>query len=121
MDIVEQAPLNYRKPLDVAIRVGDTLNVYVRLHEAGKERTQMFSGVVIKIQGKQHTRSFTVRKVSNEIGVERTFPFMSPALEKVEIVSRAKVRRSRLFYLRKLRGREARLKTVSLTRKNTSS
>ncbi len=91
-------------------QVGDSLNVHVRLKEGNKERVQIFSGVVLKIQGSKSTRSFTVRKISGGVGVERTFPLASPALAKVEVISRAKVRRARLFYLRKRTGRSARLR-----------
>ncbi len=86
---------------------GDTVGVHVRVREGEKERVQLYKGIVIKIQGKGQTRSFTVRKVSSGIGVERTFPFMSPSLDKVELISKGKVRRSKLYYLRKLRGKAA--------------
>ncbi len=88
---------------------GDTLKAYVRIKEGEKERVQIFRGVVIKIQGTGLGKSFTLRKISSGVGVERTFPFSSPNLEKVEIVSRGKVRRSRLYFLRDLVGRAARL------------
>ncbi len=90
---------------------GDTLGVYVRVKEGEKERVQLYKGVCIKIQGKGQTRSFTVRKVSSGIGVERTFPFMSPNLDRVELVSKGKVRRSKLYYLRNLRGKAATIET----------
>lgn len=88
---------------------GDTVNVFVRVKEGEKERTQVFAGVVTKIQGSGTSRSFTVRKISNGVGVERCFPFASPALEKVEVVSFGKVRRSKLYYLRDLKGKKARI------------
>lgn len=90
---------------------GDTVGVYVRLKEGEKERVQLYKGVVIKIQGKGVTRSFTVRKMSSGVGVERSFPFSSPALDRVELISKGKVRRSKLFYLRKLRGKAATIET----------
>lgn len=90
---------------------GDTVGVYVRVKEGEKERVQLYKGVCIKIQGKGQTRSFTVRKVSSGIGVERTFPFMSPNLDRVELVSKGKVRRSKLYYLRNLRGKAATIET----------
>ncbi|MCB0350546.1 MAG: 50S ribosomal protein L19, partial [Bdellovibrionales bacterium] len=90
---------------------GDTVKVYVRIKEGEKERVQIYKGVCIKIQGSGLGKSFTVRKMSSGVGVERTFPFSSPKLEKVEIVSRGIVRRSRLYYLRDLVGRAARLNT----------
>ncbi len=90
-------------------RTGDTVGVYVKVKEGEKERVQLFSGVVIKVQGRGADRTFTVRKMSSGVGVERTFPVLSPAIDRVELISRGKVRRSRLFYLRGLRGRSARL------------
>ena len=83
----------------------------MKVKEGAKERVQLFKGVVIKVQGKAMGRSFTVRKMSSGIGVERTFPFASPAIAKIEVASRGKVRRSKIFYLRKLRGRAARLES----------
>jgi large subunit ribosomal protein L19 len=88
---------------------GDTVTVYVRIKEGEKERTQLYRGVCIRIQGSGLGKTFTVRKISSGVGVERTFPFSSPKLEKVEVVSRGKVRRSRLYFLRNLVGRAARL------------
>jgi large subunit ribosomal protein L19 len=88
---------------------GDTLAVYVKVREGDKERVQLYRGVCIKVQGKGSTRSFTVRKISSGVGVERTFPMMSPSLDRVEVVSRGQVRRSKLYYLRDLKGKAARL------------
>ena len=90
---------------------GDTVSVFVRVKEGEKERVQMYRGVVTKVQGAGASRAFTVRKMSAGVGVERTFPFRSPALEKVEVVSRGQVRRSRLFYLRKLEGKAAKIES----------
>lgn len=90
-------------------QTGDSIGVYVKVKEGEKERTQLFSGVVIKIQNSGAGRSFTVRKIASGVGVERTFPMLSPAIDKIEMISRGKVRRSRLFYLRGLKGRSARL------------
>ena len=89
---------------------GDTVRVYVRIVEGQKQRIQAFEGVVIRKKGGDCRASFTVRKVSYGIGVERTFPIHSPVIDKVEVVSRGKVRRSRLYYLRGLRGKKARIK-----------
>ncbi len=119
MDIVDQYVSKNQKQLEFHGEVGDTLDVHVRFKEAGKERVQVFSGVILKIQGQKSTRSFTVRKISDGIGVERTFPLASPAVEKVKIISKAKVRRSRLFYLRKRKGRSARLQTSFVKKTNT--
>lgn len=88
---------------------GDTVGVYVKVKEGEKERVQLFTGVVLKVQGNGPSRSFTVRKIASGVGVERTFPMLSPSIDRVEVISRGKVRRSRLFYLRGLKGRSARL------------
>src|SRR5262245_10511737 len=90
-------------------RTGDTVGVYVKVEEGEKERIQLYSGVVLKMQGSGPSRTFTVRKIASGVGVERTFPLLSPSIDRVEVISRGKVRRSRLFYLRALKGRSARL------------
>ncbi len=89
---------------------GDTVNVYVKVIEGEKERVQLYKGVVTKIQGHAH-KTFTVRKISAGVGVERTFPFNSPAIESVEVVSHGKVRRAKLYYLRGLDGKAARIES----------
>ena len=89
---------------------GDTVKVHARIREGEKERIQVFQGVVIRKRKGNTGASFTVRKVSYGIGVERIFPFHSPLIDKVEIVTRGKVRRARLYYLRNLRGKAARIK-----------
>lgn len=88
-------------------KAGDTVGVYVRVREGEKERVQLYRGVVLKLQGSGMTRSFTVRKVSAGVGVERTFPFNSPAIDRVELISRGRVRRSKLYFLRSLKGKAA--------------
>ena len=88
---------------------GDTVGVYVRIREGDKDRVQLYKGVVMKIQGSGAGRSFTVRKISAGVGVERTFPFASPSVDRVEVIARGKVRRSRLYFLRDLKGKAARL------------
>lgn len=90
---------------------GDTIKVHVRIIEGEKERIQVFQGVVIKVCRGGTDATFTVRKVSDGVGVERIFPLHSPAIERVEMVSEGKVRRSRLYYLRDLRGKASRIKT----------
>ncbi|MCK6599266.1 MAG: 50S ribosomal protein L19 [Bdellovibrionaceae bacterium] len=90
---------------------GDTVNVHVKVKEGEKERTQVFKGVVVKIQGSGSAKSFTVRKISSGVGVERTFPFRSSNLEKVEKLSAGKVRRAKLYYLRGLNGKAARIES----------
>ncbi|MCB0364892.1 MAG: 50S ribosomal protein L19 [Bdellovibrionaceae bacterium] len=112
MDIVQRLTMGRTKQKKFPrFTPGDTLNVHAKVKEGAKERIQVFQGVVLKIQGKGTGRSFTVRKISAGVGVERTFPFASPAIDKIELVSRGKVRRARLFYLRDLKGRAARLST----------
>jgi large subunit ribosomal protein L19 len=91
---------------------GDTVKVSVRISENGKARIQVFQGVVMQRRGSGISETFTVRKISSSIGVERTFPVNSPAITKIEIVKHGKVRRSRINYLRKLSGKAARIKEV---------
>ena len=91
-------------------RAGDTVNVHVKVIEGSRSRVQQFQGVVIRVQGSGIGRSFTVRKVSFGVGVERTFPLPSPIFEKVEVVTRGDVRRAKLYYLRNLRGKAAKIK-----------
>ncbi len=90
-------------------RGGDTVKVHVRVREGAKERIQIFQGVVIARRGSGTRETFTVRKVSGGIGVERIFPLHSPVIGQIEVVRRGKVRRAKLYYLRKLRGRAARI------------
>jgi large subunit ribosomal protein L19 len=90
-------------------RPGDSVRVHVKIREAGKERVQAFEGVVIRKRRGNVSSTFTVRKVSYGVGVERTFPLHSPMVEYVEMVQHGKVRRSRLYYLRQLRGKAARI------------
>jgi large subunit ribosomal protein L19 len=89
---------------------GDQVRVHVRVVEGEKERTQVFDGTVIRKRGEGARASFTVRRISYGVGVERTFPLHSPRIERVEVVRRARVRRSKLYYLRNLAGKAARLK-----------
>lgn len=94
-------------------KTGDTVRVHAKIIEGTKERIQVFEGIVLKrSRNHQPDATFTVRKVSYNIGVERTFPLHSPRIDKVEVVSRARVRRARLFYLRPLRGKATRMKTL---------
>jgi len=89
---------------------GDTLKVFVKIIEGQKQRIQVFEGVVIRKSRGASRASFTVRKISYNVGVERTFPTNSPIIDKIEVVSRGKVRRARLYYLRALRGKKAKIK-----------
>lgn len=89
---------------------GDTITVYQEISEGGKTRTQFFRGVVIQRRGNGSSETFTIRKMSGEIGVERIFPVNLPAIQRIEVNKRGKVRRARIFYFRKLRGKKARIK-----------
>ena len=91
-------------------RPGDTLKVHVRVTEGTRSRIQVFQGVVIRRQGGGARETFTVRKISYGVGVERTFPVHSPSLDKIEVVTRGQVRRAKLYYLRSLRGKAARIR-----------
>ncbi|HEY0951960.1 50S ribosomal protein L19 [Nocardioides sp.] len=91
-------------------RAGDTIKVHVKVVEGNRSRIQIFQGVVIRLQGSGVGRSFTVRKVSFGVGVERTFPLHSPIFEQIEVVTRGDVRRAKLYYLRNLRGKKAKIK-----------
>ena len=93
-----------------AFRPGDTLDVHVKVIEGSKERVQVFKGVVIRRQGGGLQETFTVRKVSFGVGVERVFPVHAPTVEKIEVVSRGDVRRAKLYYLRGLTGKKARIR-----------
>ena len=90
--------------------MGDTIKVFVRIVEGQKQRIQAFEGVVIRRRRGDVRSSFTVRKISYGVGVEKTFPLHSPSIDRIEVVTRGKVRRSRLYYLRSLRGKQARIK-----------
>jgi len=89
---------------------GDTVTVYYEIREGDKVRTQFFKGVVIQIKGQGLSKSFTIRKMSGTVGVERIFPLNLPTIKKIEINKKGKVRRSRIYYFKKLRGKKARIK-----------
>lgn len=93
-------------------RPGDTLKVHVKVIEGSRERIQLFEGVVIKRRGGGISETFTVRKISYGVGVERAFPLHSPKIEKIEVARRGKVRRAKLYYLRALRGKAARITEI---------
>ena len=95
-----------------AFRPGDTLRVHVKVVEGNRERIQIFEGVVIKRRGGGSSETFTVRKISYGVGVERTFPVHTPKIAKIEVVRYGKVRRAKLYYLRELRGKAARIKEI---------
>ena len=103
---LEQAQIRSDIP---SFRPGDTLRVHVKVTEGNRSRIQVFQGVVIRRQGGGARETFTVRKISYGVGVERTFPVHTPAIEKIEVVTRGRVRRAKLYYLRSLRGKAARI------------
>ena len=107
IDAVDAAALRSDVP---AFRPGDTLKVHVRVVEGTRSRVQVFQGVCIRLQNSGVRRSFTVRKVSFGVGVERTFPLHTPIIERIEVVTRGDVRRAKLYYLRELRGKAAKIK-----------
>jgi large subunit ribosomal protein L19 len=101
-----------KKSANIAeFRAGDTVNVFVKVKEGEKERVQVYKGICTKLQGSGPSRSFTVRKISAGVGVERTFPFASPAIEKVELLNVGQVRRAKLYYLRGLEGKAAKIES----------
>ena len=110
MNVVEMLEMEQMRGDIPGFRPGDTVKVHARIKEGEKERIQVFQGVVIRKRKGNTGATFTVRKVSYGIGVERIFPLHSPNIDKVEVVTRGSVRRSRLYYLRGLRGRAARIK-----------
>lgn len=110
MDLIENIEKEQMR-LDIPdFKPGDTVRVHAKIKEGDKERIQVFQGAVIRKRKGRTGATFTVRKVSYGIGVEKIFPLHSPNIEKVEIVSRGKVRQSRLYYMRQLRGKAARIK-----------
>ena len=104
---IDQEQMRFDHP---KFRPGDTVKVHIRIIEGSKERIQVFQGVVIKRKRGDMDASYTVRKVSHGVGVEKTFALHNPRIEKIELVSRGRVRRSRLFYLRERRGKAARIR-----------
>ncbi len=110
MDIMKKIELENMRMDIPAFRSGDTIKVHTRIVEGEKERIQIFQGNVIRIQRGTTGATFTVRKVSDGVGVERIFPMHSPFIERVEVVTLGRVRRSRLYYLRELKGKAARIK-----------
>jgi large subunit ribosomal protein L19 len=108
LEVVEREQLRTDLP---DFRVGDTVRVHVKIVEGEKERIQPFEGVVIRKKGGGIRSSFTVRKISYGIGVERVFPTHSPRVDRIDVISRGKVRRAKLFYLRGLKGKAARIRS----------
>ncbi|CEO88449.1 MAG TPA: 50S ribosomal protein L19 [Syntrophaceticus sp.] len=110
MDIMKMVEQDYIKKDVPPFRPGDTVRVHVKVVEGGRERTQVFEGTVIRRRGSGLGETFTVRRISYNVGVERTFPVHSPRLEKIEVIKRGRVRRARLYYLRKRVGKAARIR-----------
>jgi len=110
MNIIEKIDQEQMRFDHPDFRPGDNVKVYIRIIEGDKERVQVFQGVVLKRKRGNMDATFTVRKISNGVGVEKTFALHSPRLEKIEVVTPGRVRRSRLFYLRERRGKAARIK-----------
>jgi len=110
MNIIDHIEFEQMKKNIPSFKPGDTVKVHVKIVEGDKTRIQAFQGVVIKRQNGGIRESFTVRKISNGIGVERCFPLHSPSVEAIDVVTRGQVRRAKLYYLRKLRGKAARIR-----------
>jgi large subunit ribosomal protein L19 len=110
MNIVDRIGMEQMKKSVPDFKGGDTLRVHVRIIEGDKERVQVYQGVCIKRVNRGVGSSFTVRKISNGFGVERIFPLHTPAVEKIEVISVGRVRRAKLYYLRKLQGKAARIR-----------
>jgi large subunit ribosomal protein L19 len=110
MSVIDKIDLEQMRFDHPEFRAGDTVRVHIRIVEGTKERIQVFEGVVIKRKRGMMNASFTVRKISHGVGVEKTFALHSPRLEKIEVVTRGRVRRSRLYYLRERRGKAARIR-----------
>ena len=110
MNIIEALEQDYKRDDIPEFGVGDTLKVYIKIKEGNRERIQMFEGFVLKIQNGGLSKTFTVRKISSGVGVEKTFPIHSPMIEKVEVTKRGAVRRAKLNYMRQRTGKAAKIK-----------
>jgi large subunit ribosomal protein L19 len=112
VNVLDQITQDYKRDDIPEFKVGDTLRVHVKIIEGQRERIQVFEGYVLKRQHGGINETFTVRKLSNGIGVEKTFPLHSPRIEKIEVVKRGKVRRAKLNYMRQRTGKAARIKSA---------
>jgi len=110
LNLIETVEKEFLRSDIPEFRPGDTVRVHAKVVEGGRERIQVFEGIVIRRQGGGLTESFTVRKISSGVGVERTFPVHSPRVAKIEVTRRGKVRRAKLYYLRTRSGKAARIK-----------
>ena len=121
-ELIKKVNDEQRKPAVINVKSGDTVRVHQKIKEGAKERTQIFEGVVIRVdRAKSHTARITVRKIASGVGVEKSFLLHSPLVEKIEVVRRAKVRRNFLSYLRNRSGKSARLKAVSFDREGINT
>src|SRR5687768_18392285 len=109
-NVIDELAAGLKRDDVPAFRTGDTIKVHVKVVEGSRSRVQVFQGVVIRVHGSGVGRTFTVRKISFGVGVERTFPMHSPIFETIEVVTRGDVRRAKLYYLRNLRGKAAKIK-----------
>ena len=116
MSLLEQVQAAQKKDLGVSFKSGDQVKVYFKVIEGANERIQVFEGIVIRIKGSGLSKTFTVRKISFGVGIERIFPIYSPRIDKIEVVRRGKVRRAKLYYLRNLSGKAARISEDSSRR-----
>lgn len=112
MDLIKQVENEHLKEQIPVFSPGDTVRVHFKVVEGNRERTQIFEGVIIRRRGSGLNESFTVRRISYGVGVERTFPLHSPKIIKIEVMRRGRVRRAKLYYLRELRGKAARIKEI---------
>ena len=112
MNVLDQITMDYKRDDIPQFNVGDTLRVHVKIVEGQRERIQVFEGYVLKRQHGGVNETFTVRKLSNSIGVEKTFPLHSPRIEKIEVVKKGRVRRAKLNYMRQRTGKAARIRSA---------
>ena len=112
MNIIEQVTQEYKRDDIPAFNIGDTVRVHVKIVEGQRERIQVFEGYVLKRQGGGVSETFTVRRLSEGIGVEKTFPLHSPRIDKIEVVRKGRVRRAKLNYMRERTGKAARIRTA---------
>jgi large subunit ribosomal protein L19 len=111
MDLMKVAEEAFKSGVEIPeFSAGDTISVHYKIREGNKERVQIFRGTVIQIKGNGNNKRFTVRKISNNVGIERIFPMNSPFIDKIDVNRKGKVRRKRIYYLRGLTGKKARIK-----------
>ena len=111
MNIIQAIEQDYKRNDIPEFGVGDTLKVYIKIKEGNRERVQLFEGFVLKMQNGGLSQTFTVRRISSGVGVEKTFPIHSPMIEKIEVVKRGAIRRAKLNYMRQRTGKSAKIKT----------